>query len=202
MSRMPLQPAVLVLGLLALASHGEPRLGAQAPPITQRAVDDAGLTITCETFCSETKLRTANARIRWHASNEGPEASRFAAGRPSLQATVFAEGFEKDLYVTVQVAPDAPGRRAAAAPALAQQSRELRAYQFQVLEVEAPRRSTAGTDEFGVVLEDLEPGVNYSWRVAIETASGTRLSPVVKCEVPVCPADLIEPPRPRPGEQR
>lgn len=202
MSRTLLLLAVLGLGLPALASHGEPRLGAQAPPRLERAVDAAGLTITCETFCSETKLRTANARIRWHASKEGPEASRVAAGRPSLQATVFAEGFEKNLYVTVPVAPDAPGRRAAAAPALAQQSRDLRAYQFQVLEVEAPRHSAAGTEEFGLVLEDLEPGVNYSWRVAIDTGSGTRLSPVVMCEVPVCPADLIEPPRPRPGGPR
>lgn len=202
MSRMPLQLAVLVLGLLALASPGEPRLGTQAPPRTERAVDDAGLTITCETFCSDTKLRTANARVRWHASKEGPDAARLVAGRPSLQATVFAEGFEKNLYVTVPLGADAPDRRAVAAPALAQQPRDLRAYQFQVIEVEAPRRSAVGTDELGVVLEDLEPGVNYSWRVAIETTAGPRMSPVVMCEVPVCPADMVEPPRPRPGGQR
>lgn len=198
MLKTPFRLAVLTVGLLVLAPSGEPRLSAQAPPYTERAVDEAGLTITCEVFCSDTKLRTANARIRWHATKKGPETASLSTAKHSLQTTVFPEGFEKDLYVTVPVGRDAPGQKPVAAAALAQYKRTLRAYQFQVIEVERPRTTEVGTTEVGVVVEDLEPGMNYSWRVLVEAGTLRMTSPVVMCQAPVCPADMVEPPRPRP----
>ena len=152
-----------------------------------------GLTITCEVFCSETKLRTSNARIRWHATKPGPEAARLLAGTPTLQATVFAQGFEKNLYVTVPSGPGAP-RQAAAVPRQAERQQPLRAFQFRVLQVEQARTSAAGTPESGVVIEDLEPGMLYRWRLVIEAGGASIISPVVVCKASVCPADIIRQP--------
>jgi hypothetical protein len=184
--------AVLTLGWLVLATGGGPDLTAQAPPKIETASDEAGLTISCEVFCSDTRIRTGSARIRWRLTKGGPEAARLASATPSLQATVFYQGFEKDLYVTLPAA----GGRATPAAAQARQARPLRAFEIQIAATERPR-SEAGTPEAGVVVENLEPGANYSWRVAVDTAGGRLVSPVVTCEAPVCPFDeAAEPPPP------
>jgi hypothetical protein len=191
----PLRPIILCsIGLLVLAVAGVPSLVAQAPPEVHRAVDDAGITITCEVFCSQTKLRTANARIRWYPSKAGPEAARLAAVQPTLQTTIFPDGFEKNLYVTVTTGPDAVQRAPVAAAEAAK--RQLRAFQFRVLQVERDRTSESGTPESGVVIEDLEPGMNYSWRVVAESGAAAVRSAVVMCQAPVCPADIVREPRP------
>jgi hypothetical protein len=173
---------------------GVPSLVAQAPPEVHRAVDEAGITITCEVFCSQTKLRTANARIRWYPSKAGPQAASLAAGPSTLQTTIFPDGFEKNLYVTVTTGPGAAERAPVAAPEAAK--RPLRAFQFRVLQVESARTSEANTPESGVVIEDLEPGMNYMWRVVTEAGAAGVRSPVVMCQAPVCPADIVREPRP------
>ena len=196
MPRTPLSLPGLIVPLLVLAPASQPPLDAQAPPHIERAVSDSGLTITCEVYCSDTKLRTANARIRWHASKDAPEAARLATAPHRLQVTVFYQGFEKNQYVTVPIGePGTPAPRAAGA---APDRRPLRAYQFQVIETERPRTTDVAAIEQGVVLEGLEPGINYSWRVVAETAAGNVTSAVVMCQAPVCPADMVDEPRPRP----
>jgi hypothetical protein len=192
----PLRPVFLCfIGLLVLAVAGVPSLVAQAPPEVHRAVDDAGITITCEVFCSQTKLRTANARIRWYPTKAGPEAASLAAAQHILQTTVFPDGFEKNLYVTVTTGPDAAERAPVAAAEAAK--RPLRAFQFRVLQVERDRTSEANTPESGIVVEDLEPGMNYAWRVVAGAGAAEAMrSAVVMCQAPVCPADIVREPRP------
>ena len=41
-------------------------------------------------------------------------------------------------------------------------------------------------------VEGLEPGLNYIWRVVIETDDGSLVSETVTCQAPVCPADIQE----------
>ncbi|MCL4814322.1 MAG: hypothetical protein KJ061_17685 [Vicinamibacteraceae bacterium] len=201
MLRTPFRLAVLTSGLLACAPGGESRLTAQVTPHVERAVDESGLTITCEVFCSETKLRTANARIRWHVTRPGgPEAATLATAKQSLQTTVFHQGFEKNLYVTLPVGGATPGRPVEAA-GQAQAQRPLRAFQIALIETEKPRPTEAGTTEMGVVVENLEPGMMYTWRVVAEAAGGRLTTPTVTCEAPVCPADMADqapPPKPQP----
>jgi hypothetical protein len=196
----PLRPVILCfIGLLAIA--GGPSLVAQAPPEVHRAVDDSGITITCEVFCSQTKLRTANARIRWYPTKAGPEAASLAAAQPTLQTTIFPDGFEKNLYVTVATGPDAAERAPVAAAEAAK--RQLRAFQFRVIQVERARTSEANTPESGVVVEGIEPGMNYAWRVVAEAGAAAMRSPVVMCQAPVCPADIVREPRqPQQGARR
>jgi hypothetical protein len=46
----------------------------------------------------------------------------------------------------------------------------------------------------GAVVEDLEPGVNYTWRIAIDTASGRIVSAPATLQAMVCPADMVPTP--------
>ena len=200
---IPFRLALPALGFFLLSYAKTPHVGAQAAPQIERAADESGLTITCEVFCSDTKLRTSNARIRWYSTKPGPQATSLASAKPTLQTTVYAQGFEKNLYVNVPVGPDAPQRApVAAAPTGAGRQRPLRAFQFVVLRLEPPRSSAADTPESGIVVEDLEPGMSYRWRIVAEGAGTAITSPVVMCKALVCPADMVrEPGLPREGKR-
>ncbi len=189
----PLHLAVLGATVLGVVSpSGDSRSNAQTPVDTSRAQRESGLTVSCELFCSDTKLRTSNARIRWSLSAPALAASgleSLSTAKQRLEATVFHSGFEKGLYATLPVAVATPERPIAA---IAQPGQALRrAYQIQIIEIEQP--SLARSGEMGVVVEGLESGVNYTWRIVLESATGRLVSAPVTCRARICPADLIPP---------
>jgi hypothetical protein len=63
-----------------------------------------------------------------------------------------------------------------------------------LIQVEQPRAdAAAGTPgEMTAVVENLEPGVNYTWRIAIDAASGRIVSPSATSQARVCPADMVQ----------
>jgi hypothetical protein len=195
MTRVPFRFAVLAcaLGACALLSSA---LRAQTPPPPAQPPADAGsgVTLTCEVFCSQTKLRTSNARIRWSAPGAalraaGIDAASRAATR--LETTVFRDGFAKGLFVRLPLS----GSGQVGILPLAQQPQQsqLRAYQIRVIEIESPVRAqvAGGADEGGVVVEGLEPGVQYTWRAVLEASSHQVVSLTATCDAPVCPADMV-----------
>jgi hypothetical protein len=168
----------------------------QSPP-QQTPRLETGLTVACEVFCSTTKLRTTNARIRWNISKVALDANRIAtlaSARQTLEATVYKNGFEKGLLVSFPIGAATPAR--AVAPQIAQPAQaRLRAFQIQLISIEPPAgQAGAAGDQMTAVIENLEPGVNYTWRVAIETAAGRIVSAPITCEAPVCPADIVRGP--------
>ena len=165
----------------------------QLPAENARAESPSGLTLTCEVFCSQTKLRTGNARLRWRidpAARARSGLATLAEAKQTLELTVFDQGFEKGLFVTMPVSQPVTGRAVAA---LAQgKPPTLRAYQVQLIAIErAPERAADATSEMSVVIENLEPGMNYSWRLTIEAPKGRLVSAVVTCKASICPADII-----------
>lgn len=178
-------------GLLIASGTAESAPQGATEEATQAAAPPVSL--TCEVFCSETKLRTANAWIRWTL---GPAPALEAAGLADaaqapqrLETTVFRDGFKQDdLYLRLPVA--GPGVEALTeAPAS-----KLRAYQLSIISREEPEALAAVAGELpagtSAVIEGLEPGVNYTWRLVIETGDGEFVSETVTCQAPVCPADM------------
>jgi hypothetical protein len=172
---------------------------------------EAKLSVEVEPYCSETKLRTSNARIRWSVPKEALEAYKLTAlagAKQSLEATVYRDGFEKGLLVSVPLAQASPERPLAA---LVQEKKpKVRAFQFSVIGYAQPKESRAvegGEAEMSAVVEGLEPGVNYTWRIAIETESGRIVSESTTSRAVVCPADMAPEkpaakPAPRPAARR
>jgi len=179
---------------------------AQSTPDQASSQSESGLTLAAEVFCSDTKLRTGNVRVRWSLSPAALSTAglaSLAAATQSLDATVFAGGFEKGLYVTVPVPAATPSKPVAPVAQASVRARKtpLRAYQIQLIEVAPPRVGAAAEEsgEMSAVIENLEPGVNYTWRLNIETASGKLVSAPITVQAPTCPADMVEPtPRRRP----
>jgi hypothetical protein len=193
--------AVFALTGLAVSSVGnDVNALLQTSATSQAPRVESGLALTCEVFCSPTKLRTANARIRWTMSKPALDASRLSSltgATQTLEATIYRDGFEKGLSVALPVAQTTPTQAIAPVPAQPAQAR-LRAFQFRLIEIEPPRTELTGAagSQMGVVVENLEPGMNYTWRIAMDTATGRIVSAATTCEAPVCPADIRTPPTP------
>jgi hypothetical protein len=167
----------------------------QASPEQEAA---AGVALICEVYCSETKLRTANARIRWKLvpgpALDAAKAANLSRAEQRLETTVYKNGFAKDLYVSLPVS-QAGYERAVPSSALAKQGQgTLRAYQIRIVDIERPKSTelfAAGSEETLAVVENLEPGMNYTWRLVIQTDADQVASPTVTCQAPVCPADMV-----------
>jgi hypothetical protein len=190
---------VISLGCLVVGnfSPGHSVLAQEPQPAAR---EEARLTVTVEPFCSDTKLRTSNARIRWSMPGEALAATGMKSlveANQSLEATVYKNGFQKGLLVSVPLSQATHERPLAAH--LEGKNAKLRAFQFSVIEV-GPSKETgqpkaelaaAGGGEMSAVVEGLEPGVNYTWRIAVETTSGRIVSAPASGEASVCPADMV-----------
>jgi hypothetical protein len=173
-----------------------PQTATQTAPAQEAAA--AGLALTCEAYCSETKLRTANARIRWKLvpgpALDAAKARNLSTAEQRLETTVYKNGFDKDLYLSLPISQTGY-ERAVPSSSLAKQGQErLRAYQIRIVDVERPRSKelfATGAAETVAVVENLEPGMNYTWRLVIQTDADKVASPTVTCQAPVCPADMV-----------
>lgn len=189
----------LLLLLMACSSEGAspqatPGIPTRRAPVVveppPESVAASGVALTCEVYCSETELRTALARLSWRVVPGGAADAAEASAAERLDATVFPDGFAKGLYVSLPIS--ATGEAVAQpADAVVRQGRaRLRAFQIRIAEVEEPRsREDAPGEalEHAVVVEDLEPGMTYTWRLVL--AGGA--APTVTCAAPVCPADMV-----------
>ncbi len=199
-------PAVLAwLAVLLLAGGHAPAAAAQPAAGAQAAARvEPGLVLEIEVFCSETQLRMSNARLTWRAPAAalGAGVASLSAATQQLEATVFKNGFERGLFVALPIGAAAPERPVAAVvqgtAAQQQQQPPRRAFQIRLIEVTAARTAAAAPDtsEMDAVVENLEPGVNYTWRMAVTAAGGRIASRPVTVRALVCPADLVEPPPP------
>jgi hypothetical protein len=153
-------------------------------------------------FCSDVKLRTSNARLQWTLVDGAPTTAlrTLAGAAQSLETTVYSGGFEKGLFVTLPLEPASVDRPVAARAAPAAAALQRRAFQIQLIEVEAPTAARTAATASGAVVEGLEPGVNYTWRVGVDTPAGRVYSPSIMCRPRVCPADMVDDPRPAPQD--
>lgn len=196
----------------ALLAHGAaPSVAGTAGVAAQAAARvEPALTLEVEGFCSDTRLRTTNARLTWRVASGGAGAgvSDLAQVPQRLETTVFKGGFERGQFVALPIGPaaaDRPVLAIAGAPATQAQAQTppRRAFQIRLISVTAPRPATAATDsaERVAVVENLEPGVTYTWRIASDAPGGRVVSPPVTLRAPICPADMVEPPPPTPRRQ-
>jgi hypothetical protein len=157
--------------------------------------EEPKLVVNVEDFCSPTKLRTSNARIHWRVSGDVLAAARInslSTARQSLQATVYNQGFEKGLFVSIPLTQATPDRPVAVrAP---EKLSKLRAFQFSLIQVDQPKAAAENSNEMAAVVEGLEPGVEYTWRIAIEADSGPLVSSPATTQAVVCPADMVPTP--------
>lgn len=187
-------PSFLVFLLLCSAAIPLQSGRVWAQTVQSAASVEPKLTVEVEPYCSETKLRTSNARIRWTLPKDALDAHRLAAladSRQTLEATVYRDGFEKGLLVSVPLTQASPEHPLAAL--IEEKKPKLRAFQFSVIALEPIKESVAaeaGGSTMAAVVEGLEPGVNYTWRIAVQTDAGRIASVPETGRAMICPADM------------
>jgi hypothetical protein len=189
-------PIVAFLAFAALSAAPVATGIAQIPGETGKSQSPSGLAASCEVFCSQTKPGVSNARIRWSltgAALADAKLKALSAAPQNLDVTVFYNGLDKGLYVTLPISGKFPQRAVAAQ--LPPKQASLRAYQIQIVEGGPPKDAPPGQaaeralTEHNVVVEGLEPGVNYTWRVTVGSPAGKLTSEPVTCQAPTCPVD-------------
>ena len=158
----------------------------------------------CEAYCSQTKLRTVNAKLTWIGPGMplGPSAlADRQVEQEQIETTVFKNGFKKNLHASFSTLdPDTPNAmaipgRTGSAPMLPAYNLKLIGAQQPIVSGAAARASIAESpekQERSVIVEGLEPGLTYRWRLRFRTVDGWTESQTIACEAPVCPADLQE----------
>jgi hypothetical protein len=185
-----------------------PLLPAVLWPTLAIAQDAGSVPLRCETFCSQSKLRTASARLTWvdptlqpgGAAASGVAGATLAAP-PQLDVTVVRNGFNTNAYATFSTAETgaSPSLNFTPLPAAAPR---LRAYDLRIAGTLRPAITGAvaldeaipGAErrETSLLIENLEPGLRYTWLLRFNTGAGEQLSTAATCVAPVCPADMKE----------
>jgi hypothetical protein len=119
---------------------------------------------------------------------------RTAMGQPTVQTTVHKNGFDRNQYATFSRV-DTKGEEMRPEAVGAIPGERVRAYNLRLVEFSNPEPSASFTaeeprgSEAFVLVENLEPGLNYVWRLRFPRDSGFFETQTVTCEAPVCPAD-------------
>jgi hypothetical protein len=141
-----------------------------------RVATDTGAvgTPSIETFCSRTRPRVGGMDITWSLKRD-------SLASPTLDFTVFKDGFLRDLFGTV----DALGhdKSVALSESLRQDSVRLRPFRVDVIDGQADAR--AGR----LRIESLEPGVNYFWRLRADSGGRWVGGETIRSQALTCPSD-------------
>jgi hypothetical protein len=188
-----------VVGMLGACSRGTSTTAGSAAAETVRSAQPDTITVSrmsavaldqfpaldVRTGCSETKLRTGYAVVSWG----GP----LTVDSP-LRIDVAADkrGFERGEFVTA--APAASGASFTPASARLLGKPVSRPLDITIATAEDARIAKATLQQNrAVVIERLEPGVNYFIRVAARSGDHWVPGPTLQVEAPTCTADMRNP---------
>ncbi len=141
-----------------------------------RAVSDYHV----EVSCSDTKPRTAVARLTWAANKRSFDKQR-------LDVTIYKGGFEKNLFTILYPLQKGQKFQTSSFAKLSDRSSNKSLY-LNCERINVDKRNGSATIE----IEGLEPGLNYYMRVLNLNKRGWVPGGTVRFEVPICPADMIE----------
>ena len=185
---LPFTAATLLVAVITIVSIAK----------AQECLTDSALGLNCEVYCSQDKIRTAVAEISWldlPISSDGAEADVADVSSPkALDTTVFKDGFDREIFKSFDLEEDSdPGE----ADALPESQPLFPAFDLQIIETKksvdtqlepSPEADLAPAERQIKVIEGLEAGLYYKWRLQLDNGSCV----VVTCQAPVCPADLEE----------
>jgi hypothetical protein len=175
---------------------------------------DAGPSVACEAYCSTAKPGTSVIEVQWPISQAplSPGELKSRVGQQAVEVTVFEDGFDRGLFASLPaVAPKGrfrvnrpagaavqtiPGLTRLTVSDVATSRDQNRPQPMRLLGVAAP----GGPESMIMLVEGLEPGLNYFWQVPDPAGGRT----VITCQAATCPVDLKRAPErapARPGKK-
>lgn len=165
-------PVALMLLLVgagqALAQRGESR----TERLTFASAGKSAMAVmaTSDVWCSDVFLGKSIARLSW---TKADKTASPGGEKPAMRAevTMYAGGFAARKFTTLE--PERPRDRQGESPAKAL--------------VDAPQ--LRDPEAQFVVLTDLQPGVNYTWRLSVRSGDEWVPSETLRFQAPICPVD-------------
>jgi len=176
----------------------------EAAPVRNKAGD-----MECVSYCSVTRPGTPLMEVKWKLAPQhlAPQELAAKSTQQGLEATVYAEGFERGQYVVVTaVKPQAlfhalpktdkalaqpsklPGLENLKVTEVAtRESKPVRS--FHLLRPQTQIEAAEPAEWMAARLEGVDPGMQYTYRVSGGAST-------VACQAVVCPVDRIEAPTP------
>ena len=173
-------PAAVAIGLgfaLLLAAPAPAVAANEEAPVLIGEPEASTLVVEAETRCSELRLRSPEAVVRWRidagAAPKSTLVDELEAARDfRIDLSMFADGLERGDYKTF-IVPKGSVADPTAHPDLAK----------------GASHPSAGSE---MLLGDLQPGVTYRVRVLALTSQGWLASDRYMFRAPICPVDMVD----------
>ena len=148
-------------------------------PPEERVVAQSSASLSCEVFCSDTRLGVSVAELTFSGAA--------SLGQLALEVTVYKNGFQIGRFA--RISPIRQGQRF---EIIRPPGETGSAPGFDTLAVTAVRVQTGAGGLVTVRVEGLDAGLNYFWRVRPADGSGAGTE-ITVCQAVECPVDS-EPP--------
>ena len=168
----------LLLGALAITA---PALSADVLALPVLSADTTLVRdFTAATFCTDSVPRRGLARLVWRTDAH-------LRGSQRLDVTVYKSGFDRGVYATLWPLEKGQTSQDVQARLPARPDKHILVLKLVDLPTSTDNQVTH------LLLEGLQPGVNYFWRISTQTAEGWVPSGFGVSSGPICPNDAREP---------
>jgi hypothetical protein len=162
--------AVLAVAVSSPAADDEAAILTSAP-------EASALVVEAETRCSQHRMRSPEAVVRWHVDSSAVPKSNLVT---ELEATrdfrvdfsMYPDGLERGEFQSVVVPKDSVADPTA--------------------HLDLPKGATHPSAGREMLLGDLQPGVSYRVRVLALTSQGWLSSDRYMFRAPICPVDMVD----------
>ena len=176
-SRVPAAVAA-ALGLAALLALPASLPAADVEAAVLTGLPEASaLIVEAETRCSEVRLRSPEAVVRWHVEADAAPKSTLvdeleAARDFRVDFSIYPDGLESGAFESIEVPKDSVADPTA--------------------HLDLPKGATHPSAGREMLLGDLQPGVTYRVRVLALTSQGWLASDRYMFRAPICPVDMVD----------
>jgi len=177
LSRVPAAVAA-ALGLAALLALPASLPAADVEAAVLTGLPEASaLIVEAETRCSELRLRSPEAVVRWQidagATPKSSLATELEAARDfRIDFSIYPDGLESGAFKSIEVPKDSVADPTA--------------------HLDLPKGATHPSAGREMLLGDLQPGVTYRVRVLALTSQGWLASDRYMFRAPICPVDMVD----------
>jgi hypothetical protein len=176
-SRIRASAAIAVAFAAVLASPSLSRAAGDEAAILTSTPEASALVVEAETRCSDYRLRSPEAVVRWHVEADAAPKSNLvdelqAARDFRLDFSIYPDGLERGAFDSVTVPKDSVADPTA--------------------HLDLPKGAANPRAGREMLLGDLQPGVTYRLRVLALTSQGWLASERYMFRAPICPVDMVD----------
>lgn len=176
-SWIPAAAAIAIGFVLTIAAPASSPAADDGAAVLTDAAEASALVVEAETRCSQHRMRSPEAVVRWHVDSSAVPKSNLvteleAARDFRVDFSIYPDGLESGNFESIIVPKDSVADPTA--------------------HLDLPKGATHPLAGREILLSDLQPGVTYRVRVLALTSQGWLASDRYMFRAPICPVDMVD----------